>query len=527
VPLRNSCSSWRGSCILAVGVVLVSGSACGNRLEKQAIVEAHNKTRPVPAASPSAAAPATPVPDAGAGSAAAGAAVPEAGSPGAATGAASNAAANVGSASGQSSGAGGAAGRTAATSASGGAATAKSPTSAGAAARSGSAPSASRGSQTAAAPKPGDQATPSATGVPIVVGSVGTVSGVVGAAVGPGLPAVQAFVAAVNAAGGLKGHPIKHLYADDGGDPARHRQLVQQFVERDKVVAFVFNFALLSGQSSVEYLTQKRVPVLGEQASSEWFYESPMFFPQQSTGKVYVEAMLRGAAAETIPQGKKKLAILNCQEAQFCVDADKMWPGLAPKVGYELVFRRQASLAQPDYTAECLAARNAGADVFGLAMDGNAVGRIGSACARVGFHPVYFIHHGALLVEHAADPNIDGILSTLGLRAWFDSANPVVARYQKALATYAPGQKAKDSSFMGWAAGELFQATVDHAADPTTSAGLLEGLWAINAETLGDITYPIKYVREQNAPRTLCWFTVRGSAGNWAYTDKGRNRTCF
>lgn len=510
----------------------MAGSACGNRLEKQAIVEAHNKTRPVTATSPGPAAPeATPMPDAGAGAggATAGAAAPEAGSADAASTAADTALPGAG----QSSAAGGSAGTASASgasrAASGGAAATKSPTGAsGASARPGNAPSASKGPQTAA-PKPGAQAPaspPPATGAPIVIGSVGTVSGVVGAAVGPGLPAVQAFVAAVNAAGGLKGHPIKHLYADDGGDPARHRQLVQQFVERDKVVAFVFNFAPLSGQSSVEYLTQKRVPVLGEQASSEWFYESPMFFPQQSTGKVYVEAMLRGAAAETIPEGKKKLAILNCQEAQFCVDADKMWPGLAPKVGYELVFRRQASLAQPDYTAECLAARNAGADVFGLAMDGNAIGRIGSACTRVGFHPVYFIHHGALLVEHAADPNVDGILSSLGLRAWFDSANPVVARYQKALAAYAPGQKPKDSSFMGWAAGELFQAAVNHASDPTTSAGILEGLWALNGETLGDITYPIKYVREQNAPRTLCWFTVRGSGGKWAYTEKGRNRTC-
>jgi branched-chain amino acid transport system substrate-binding protein len=492
-----------------LAVILVAGPACGNRLEKRAIVDAYNKTRPVsvtdPSATPSAAAPTAPVPAAG--DPAARVVVPAEPRPARQAEAAPAALPP-------------AAPQYATTPAGQGTGSAK----------TGSVASASKGPSQAAAPKPGGQpqAAPAAaaSGAPIVVGSVGTVSGVVGAAVGPGLPAVQAFVAATNAAGGLKGHPIKHVYGDDGGDPARHRQLVQQFVERDKVAAFVFNFAPLSGQSSLEYLTQKRVPVIGEQASSEWFYESPMFFPQQSTGKVYVEAMIRAAAAETIPQGKKKLAILNCQEAQFCVDADKMWPDLAAKVGYELVFRRQASLAQPDYTAECLAARNAGAEVFGLAMDGNAIGRIGSACTRVGFHPIYFIHHGALLVEHASDPNIDGILSPLGLRAWFDTSNPVVGRYQKALTTYAPGQKPKDSSFMGWAAAELFQAAVNHAPDPTTSAGMLEGLWALDGDTLGDITYPIKYIREQNAPRALCWFTVRGSNGKWSYTDKGRNRTC-
>ena len=79
---------------------------------------------------------------------------------------------------------------------------------------------------------------------------------------------------------------------------------------------------------------------------------------------------------------------------------------------------------------------------------------------------------------------------------------------------------------MGWAAAELFQAAVNHTSDPTTSAGILEGLWALDHETLGDITYPIKYVRDQNAPRVLCWFTVRGANGKWSYTDLGRNRTC-
>jgi branched-chain amino acid transport system substrate-binding protein len=359
-----------------------------------------------------------------------------------------------------------------------------------------------------------------------VIGSVGTSSGIVGAAVGPGLPAVRAWVASVNAAGGLNGHSIKHVVGDDGGDPARHQQLVRQMVERDHVVAFVFNFAPLSGQSSVDYLTQKRVPVIGEQGSSPWFYESPMFFPQQSAGAVFVTAMLKAAAAETLPEGKKKLAMLNCQEAQFCVDADRIWPGEAPTVGYEVVFRRQASLAQPDFTAECLAARNAGAQVFALAMDGNAIGRIGSACARAGFHPIFLTFHGALLVEHAADPNLDGVLTPLALRAWFDTSNPVVARYQKALATYAPGEGVKDSSFMGWAAAELFQAAVNRSPDPTTSAGILEGLWSLKQETLGGITYPLEYVRDQNSPKVECWFTVRGSQGKWAYTDKGKNLTC-
>jgi branched-chain amino acid transport system substrate-binding protein len=358
------------------------------------------------------------------------------------------------------------------------------------------------------------------------VGAVGQTSGIVGAAVGPALPALQSWAASVNAAGGIKGHPVKLFFADDGGDPARHRQLVQQLVERDKVIAFVMHFTPLAGQASVDYLTQKRIPVTGDSGAGQWFYESPMFFPQMSTGAVWVKAMIYAAAAETIPQGKKKLAILNCQEAQFCVDADKLWPGLAPKVGYDLVFRRQASLAQPDYTAECLGARNAGAEVFGMAMDGNAIGRIASACARVDFHPIYFIHHSALLLDHAKDPNTDGIIVPLPTRSWFDSSNPVVTAYQKALSTYAPGAEPKSPSFAGWAAGQQFQAAAQAAPDPTTTEGILEGLWSLKGATYGDITYPHTFNREKNTTEVLCFYVIRGSQGQWAYTDQGKSLRC-
>src|SRR5688500_10610493 len=108
-------------------------------------------------------------------------------------------------------------------------------------------------------------------------------------------------------------------FADDGGDPARHRELVQQLGARDKVNAVVMHLTPLAGQASVDYLTQKRIPVTGDSGAGQWFYESPMFFPQMSTGAVWVRAMIHAAAAETLPQGKKKLAILYCQEAQFCV----------------------------------------------------------------------------------------------------------------------------------------------------------------------------------------------------------------
>jgi branched-chain amino acid transport system substrate-binding protein len=518
-------NSWRFTLGLGLAVVLVTGSACGTRLEKTEIVSAYRGTEGAGAAGTAT--------DTGRygtgvdqGAAGTTAAVSEA-RPTANLGTT----AGGGSGSASNSAAPGAAARS--SSGSGSGATGAVTPGAGSAAASGSAaaqPGAKSAAGTPGAASPGAggaaPAAPATPGAPIVVGSVGTSSGIVGAALGPGLPAVRAWVAMINAGGGIKGHPVKHVFADDGGDPARHRQLVQQMVERDKVVAFVFNFAPLSGQSSIDYLNQKRVPVIGDSGAAQWYYESPMFFPQFTTGRPYVEAMIRAAAAETVPQGKKKLAILNCQEAQFCVDADKLWPELAPKLGYELVFRRQTSLAQPDYTAECLAAKNAGAEVFGLAMDGNAIGRVASACGRSGFKPIYFIHHSTLLKEQASDPNTAGILVPIPARAYFDKTNPKVVRYQQALAKYAPGEEIRQNSFAGWVAAEDFELAANRAPDPTTSAGILEGLWSFNGETLDNITLPLTYPREAKTPQKICWYTLQGGNGKFGYTDKGQALTC-
>jgi hypothetical protein len=161
-----------------------------------------------------------------------------------------------------------------------------------------------------------------------------------------------------------------------------------------------------------------------------------------------------------------------------------------------------------------------------MAMDGNAIGRIASACARVDFHPIYFIHHSALLLDLAKDPNTDGIIVPLPTRSWFDSSNPVVAAYQKALSTYAPGAEPKSPSFAGWAAGQQFQAAAQAAPDPTTTEGILEGLWSLKGDTYGDITYPHTFNREKNTTEVLCFYVIRGSQEQWAYTDQGKSLRC-
>lgn len=363
-------------------------------------------------------------------------------------------------------------------------------------------------------------------GQPITIGSAGTFSGIAGAAVGPGLKALQAWVSATNAAGGLKGHQIKLVSADDGGDPARHRQQVQQMVERDKVVAFVYQHAPLSGQATLQYLLDKRVPVMGDEGASGWFYQNPMFFPAFSTGAPYMNGIMEAAAVEVLPQGKKKLGIFVCQESQFCVDGQNIFPGVAAKLGFDVVYRGQGSLAQPDFTAQCLGARNAGVEVFAVMMDGNSVARVGEACERVGFHPIYVIHTAALLLSHTKLKSLDGLLIPTSTKGWFDTSVPSIARYQQALRQYLPGEQASHASFVGWVAGEMFAAAVKRTNDPNSSAGILAGLWALKGDDLGGITHKLNFTKDQNAPPVVCWTTVQLTNGQYNYTKAGKTLKC-
>src|SRR6266540_4326786 len=55
----------------------------------------------------------------------------------------------------------------------------------------------------------------------LVLGSFGAESGVLGAVTGPAPAALRAWVPYINARGGVNGHPVRIIQADDGADPAR------------------------------------------------------------------------------------------------------------------------------------------------------------------------------------------------------------------------------------------------------------------------------------------------------------------
>ena len=67
----------------------------------------------------------------------------------------------------------------------------------------------------------------------------------------------------VNANGGVNGRMIKFKMVDDKYEPARTKNIVKRFVERDKCFAIVAPLGSASTKAVIDYVVSKKMPLIG------------------------------------------------------------------------------------------------------------------------------------------------------------------------------------------------------------------------------------------------------------------------
>src|SRR5206468_601065 len=148
---------------------------------------------------------------------------------------------------------------------------------------------------------------------------------------------------------------------------------------------------------------------------------------------------LRGAARVGVEKGGPNIALLYCGEASACLHArDVYQQGAVEKAGGHLVYTAQVSLAQPDFTGECLQIRSKSVNAVVAAVDGNTLSRIARSCAQQGVKVKYISFALALVSSLRNDPNLDGLYGTTALFPWMLHDGPA-ADYAAALRTYGRG----------------------------------------------------------------------------------------
>ncbi|MDP9181173.1 MAG: ABC transporter substrate-binding protein [Actinomycetota bacterium] len=361
--------------------------------------------------------------------------------------------------------------------------------------------------------------TGSATKSVILLGNVGGYSGPVGASTASAQTMLRIWEAYTNDHGGLNGHPVKIFTADDQSDPSKSQALVRDMVENKHVVAFVGNQMALTASAPRKYLEQKQVPAVGGDLTSVW-HQSPMYFAQGSS----LHTVVLGLAKAAVGAGKQHLGVLYCAEAGACKEIDDMLfaQGGAKSQGIDPAYHAQISLAQPDFTSECISARNAGVDALSVVADVGTTNRVAASCARQNYHPTFVNTGNTVNGDQETNKNLVGMITTQNWFAWALN-NGAGKIYQDAMKRYAPGLSSTAATASVWASGQLLAKALQSVGPgPVTSDVVLQGLWRLKNETLDGLSMPLTFAKGKPTQAAPCYFEQKIINRKWTVVGGGK-----
>ena len=152
------------------------------------------------------------------------------------------------------------------------------------------------------------------------------------------------------------------------------------------------------------------IPVVGGQTGDTTWYQSPLLYPPGGSFVTQYYGMVQGAPADA-----KKIGQLYCSNASGCIAQNKILntPGVVSGAGGQLAFSREITQDGPNYTAVCLAAKQAGVKTMIVGSDGNTLISIANDCADQGYKPVYVYTGLVTSNQMLSVPSLEGSFSTL------------------------------------------------------------------------------------------------------------------
>jgi branched-chain amino acid transport system substrate-binding protein len=361
---------------------------------------------------------------------------------------------------------------------------------------------------------------------PIKIGLVCGCTGPLAAAV-VDVPAIyKAFVDSVNASGGINGHKIDLIYANDDSNPTTSTTIVHTFIETDHVVAIVD----ASNNDAVwaTYVQQAGVPVVGMDTSAEPYYDNSDFYPEGQTE----DSLFSGIIDAVKQAGATKFALIYCAEAVQCQEGIAPLQAAAKGAGLSVVATEEVSASAPNYTAQCLAAQQAGATVLFTADAQTVDEKVIQDCYAQGYKPKVVIDGEILLPSLTTTPAINQATYFTVPNLPYFAKNAQITAMNKALNKYAPGI-IKDVNYgelpmETWVAGKMFQAAalaghLGLSGNPT-SAELVKGLDSLHGDTLGGLAPALTFTAGKPHP-VDCWYYALLKGGKYS-TPFGLKPTC-
>lgn len=219
-----------------------------------------------------------------------------------------------------------------------------------------------------------------AAGTPITIGVECSCSGPFGANVTAAWQTVQAWVKWANASGGVGGHPVVLKEVDDAGSPATALSNAQNLISAK--VPLIFDLSILDSAWE-KAVDAAKIPVIGGNISGVPYYTDPNFYASGQTNDNSIYSSF--VTAQTA--GSKNIGILNCAEG--CTVSQGLEESTAKAMKLPVAYIGSFAATAPNYTAECLAAKQAGAGALFLAGSIAVIARVASDCSSQGYNPIY------------------------------------------------------------------------------------------------------------------------------------------
>jgi branched-chain amino acid transport system substrate-binding protein len=316
---------------------------------------------------------------------------------------------------------------------------------------------------------------------------------------------------------------------DDKGDPATALADAQELVQQDKVVAII-GASSGADASWAGYVQQQKVAVITGLPGSADYSTNPSLFLIGTD----LQASTWVGVHEAKALGGTKMDLVVCSEVPECKDVAAVTKPLATQQGVKLTLVQAVSATQPDYTAECLAAKQAGATVIDMVTVQATWARFAESCASQNFHP-YWILPGNFDPSLTKVAALDGAVNIqVAFPGFVNSpainSNRSVKRFRSALAKYAPGTTPAQVGEPGdaaWVSAQLFQKVAASLPANPTPANFFTSLYSLKNETLGGLApQPLNFPTGKPGPPINCAYVVKISNGS-AKAPNGLKSTCM
>lgn len=361
----------------------------------------------------------------------------------------------------------------------------------------------------------------------ISVGVICTCSGPFGNTGGTASKVAQAWANSVNSAGGVSGHHVELKLSDDSSDPGKSVIKIQEFVSAK--VDVILDLSVLDS-AWAKFASQAKIPVVGGGFNHDPYYQDPYFYPSGQTN----DSITYAVVATAKQAGATNFGQLYCAESPQCQQSIELIKSAGQQLGVPDVYAASISKTAPNYTAQCLAAQQAGVTALIVEQSAPVIVNVAKDCDRQGYHPIYVIEGTGFTMQ---EPSAAGLRDNL----WapfpdipFFADTPFVQKMNSVLDQYYPGLRTNpvdwaQNSVQTWTGGLLIQAAVAAAgvgpSNAVSAADVSKGLDSQQGATLDGWSPPLTFAAGKPHP-VKCWFTARVQNGTPALANDGKP-TCL